>query len=217
MIGIIGIKKVIVLLILVGLNIGLASIINFYGYPEKSRTDSSLINLRAEISSVQADIDRIQIEFEQLDKQQKQFDALKASGFFSNQLRSVAKNKFKEIQTETNVISAVASVMPGKIEGNEEADKAKHKLIVSRIAIDIRAFDDLDVYRYVDKVQKSFPGMVSLEKLTMVRTKDVNGPVLRAIAAGEYPELIKASVELNWRTMVPEDQISAEDNEENKL
>lgn len=217
MIGIIGIKKVIVLLILVGLNIGLASIINFYGYPEKSRTDSSLINLRSEISSVQADIDRIQIEFEQLDKQQKQFDALKASGFFSNQLRSVAKNKFKEIQTETNVISAVASVMPGKIEGNEEADKAKHKLIVSRIAIDIRAFDDLDVYRYVDKVQKSFPGMVSLEKLTMVRTKDVNGPVLRAIAAGEYPELIKASVELNWRTMVPEDQISAEDNEENKL
>jgi len=217
MIGIIGIKKVIVLLILAGLNIALASIINFYGYPEKSRTDSSLINLRSEISSVQADIDRIQIEFEQLDKQQKQFDALKASGFFSNQLRSVAKNKFKEIQKETNVISAVASVMPGKIEGNEEADKAKHKLIVSRIAIDIRAFDDLDVYRYVDKVQKSFPGMVSLEKLTMVRTKDVNGPVLRAIAAGEYPELIKASVELNWRTMVPEDQISAEDNEENKL
>lgn len=211
MIKVIGAKRVVILGVLVVLNAATAALTYLYMVPEADASEKRLRTLRGENQTTSADIERMQIEFEQLDQQQDKFDALKADGFFKAQVRSVAKKLFKDIQDESRVVSAVASVRPGSIEENEEAKKSNYKVLVSPVDIQIQAFDDGDIFNYLHILEQKFPGHLAIDKISMQRATDISGPVLRAIATGGNPVLINANVKFSWRTMIPESQIIVEE------
>ncbi|MCB1782994.1 MAG: hypothetical protein KDI13_03290 [Alphaproteobacteria bacterium] len=211
MIRVIGVKKTILIFLLALANALFAGLIYSYMIPENMRLSKEEKKLSGQVNTVRSDIDRMQVEFEQLDKQQGLFDALKADGFFNAQGRTIAKDVFKKIQDQSKVISAVATVDPGTIEENKEAQKSKHKVLVSPVKVKIKAFDDADIYRYIEIMDKTFPGHISIDHLTITRSKDVSAAVLRAIATGVNPELLEADMELSWRTMIPEDQVITEE------
>ncbi len=208
MINVIGLKRLVILVLFVVINATLGATIHLYLLPELNDSEGHERRMRSQVRQVRADIDRLQMEFEQLDQQQGRFDDLKKKGFFSIQSRSDAKKMFSRLQDKSRVISAVVSVKPGFIVDNDEAQKAKHKVLLSHIAVEIEAFDDVDVYRYIDLLDKEFPGHVSVDSLEMERTRDVNAAVLRAISSGANPVMVKASMKLSWRTMVSEDNIA---------
>ncbi len=211
MIKVIGAKRVVILGVLVVLNVASAALTYLYMVPEQASTERKLRALRSENQTTSSDIERMQIEFEQLGQQQDKFDALKNDGFFKAQVRSVAKKLFQDIQEESRVVSAVASVRPGAIEENEEAKKSNYKVLVSPVEIVIQAFDDGDIYNYIYILEQKFPGHLAIDSMTMQRAQDISGPVLRAIATGGNPVLITANVKLSWRTMIPESQIIVEE------
>ncbi len=207
MIGIIGVKRLLILLVLVIVNILFGAVIYMYLLPEQRVSDQELRSLRGKLSTVQRDLDQMHIEFEQLEKRQDRFDALKDSGFFSNQDRGEAKKLLSIVQKKSKVISATVSVKSGVIEDNKEAQKSNHKMLVSPVEVEIKAFDDSDVYRYIDLLQKKFPGHLSIDEIIIKRNRDITSALLRAIASGASPELVTAKIIMSWRTMIPQDQI----------
>ncbi|PCK00335.1 MAG: hypothetical protein COA45_00705 [Zetaproteobacteria bacterium] len=207
MIQVIGVKRLIILVILMSANAALAAGVYLYAMPEKETASRRLRSIRSQVNRVQTDIDRMQIEFEQLDQQQDRFDALKAKGLFSTQERSEAKEFLSVIQDKSKVISAVVSVKSGIIQNDEEAQRANHKILMSPIEITIDAFDDASVYRYIELAKQSFPGHLSLDGIKINRTRDISSPVLRAIASGTNPVLIHAEILMSWRTIIPESQV----------
>ncbi len=212
MIKVIGTKRIIILLALIGLNAALAAAIYLYVIPESSRTAKKVRTLRSQNQAKQADINRMQIDFEMLGKQRDAFDELNRRGFFKSQVRSVAKKIFKDIQDEAKVVSAVVLIKPGVIEDNEEAKKSNYKVLSSPVKITISSYDDSDIYRYLYIMENKFPGHLSINNMTIKRVSDVSGPALRAIATGGNPVLVTANVDLSWRTMIPESQIIVEEN-----
>lgn len=211
MIKVIGAKRVAILAVLVVLNAAVAALTYLYMIPEEGASAKRLRTLRGENQTKSADIERMQIEFEQLGQQQDKFDKLKDDGFFKAQVRSVAKKLFKDIQDESRVVSAVAAVRAGTIEENSEAKKSNYKVLVSPVEIQIQAFDDGDVYNYLYILEQKFPGHLAIDQLKIERMKDISGPVLRAIATGANPVLVNANVKLAWRTMIPASQIIVEE------
>ncbi|MDH5722142.1 MAG: hypothetical protein OEY94_02325 [Alphaproteobacteria bacterium] len=207
MINVIGIRRIFLLGILIVLNASIGALVYLYLVPMQDDTDRSVRRLRSDVRNLKYDIDQIKIEFEQLDEQQNRFDALKETGFFDVQDRSTAKEIFNEIQNQSQVISAVVSVKSGTVEENKEAQKANHKILYSPIEIEIEAFDDSDIYRYIDLAQKNLPGHLSVDYIEISRTRDISPTVLRAIAAGASPVLIKSLIKLSWRTIIPESQV----------
>ncbi len=207
MIQVIGVKRVAILLVLISVNAALAAGLYLYAVPEKENLSRKLRSLRSQVSSVQTDIDRMKVEFAQLDKQQDRFDKLKEDGLFSSQVRSEAKVFLSGIQEKAKVISAVANVRPGVIQSDKEAQKANHKILMSPVEITIEAFDDASVYRYIELAKMTFPGHLSLDGITIKRSRDVSSPVLRAIAAGTNPVLISADILMSWRTIITETQV----------
>ncbi|MGH1377610.1 MAG: hypothetical protein ACRBB3_02200 [Alphaproteobacteria bacterium] len=207
MIQVIGVKRVAILLVLISVNAALAAGLYLYAIPEKDKLSRKLRSLRSQVNSVQTDIDRMKVEFAQLDKQQDRFDKLKEDGLFSSQVRSEAKAFLSGIQEKAKVISAVANVRPGVIQSDKEAQKANHKILMSPVEITIEAFDDASVYRYIELAKMTFPGHLSLDGITIKRSRDVSSPVLRAIAAGTNPVLISADILMSWRTIIPESQV----------
>jgi hypothetical protein len=207
MIKILGAKRILTIVALLGINALLGAIVYLYLMPEQGKKQRELTGLRGNISTVQTDISRMQIEFDQLEEQQDQFDDLKARGFFGNQGRREAEIVFQKIQSEAGVISAAAKISPGTVEENEEAQKAEHKILVSPVKIDIEAMDDVDVFRYIYLVEKFFPGHVTIQKVTLERQAEITGPVLRSIATNTSPKLVVAVIEAQWRTMIPQTEV----------
>ncbi len=209
MIRVLGAKRIFLLFILISLNVVFAAAVYGYMMPERLKSDTELRNLRSQISTVETDISRLQIEFDQLEEQQEQFKALEKDGFFRSQGRRAAEDLLLRIQEDSRVISAVVSIAPGKIEGHHEAEKAAHKLLVSQIEVKIEAMDDIEVYRYLYLLEKTFPGHVKVDDIDLKRVQNVNAAVLRSIATGESPALVEANIKLSWRTMIPESQVRA--------
>ncbi len=211
MMQVIGIKRLIILIILVSLNLTLGAAIYLYLMPENNSSDRQLRTLRAQTHAVRADIDRMQIEFEQLEKQRDSFNALKDDGFFSNQVRSDAKKLFSVIQDESGVVSAIVSVKSGVIIDYDEAKKANHSVLMSPIEVEIKALDDTAIYKYMDTALERFPGHLSFDNIVITRTRDISAPVLRAIASGATPELVKAKINMSWRTLIPTSEVISND------
>ncbi len=211
MIQVIGLKRLIILLILISANIALGVSIYLYLMPENISTNKQLKTLETQVRVVRSDIDRMQLEFEQLEEQRDSFNALKDDGFFSMQVRSEAKKLFKDIQNESGVISAVVSVKSGITMDYPEAKKANHSVLMSPIAVEIKALDDVSIYKYMEIALDKFPGHLSFENITITRLRDISAPVLRAIASGTTPELIKANIDMSWRTVIPMSQVIVDD------
>lgn len=207
MIEVIGLRRLVILVTLVLANLALAALTYLYVLPESADAEKRLKRVERSVRSARGDLSRMQVEFEILEKQQDRFDALKQAGYFSTQVRSDAKELFSDIRKEASVVSAVASVKPGVTSDSFGVSKVKYKILTSMISVKIQAFDDADVYRYVDLLQRRFPGDVTVDSVTVKRARDVNSVVLRAIASGSSPALVSASVTASWSTLIPENQV----------
>lgn len=207
MIRVLGAKRILTILTLIALNALMGAAVYFYLMPEKIRKSQELTSLRGQISTVQTDIGRMQIEFDQLEVQQAQFEKLKERGFFEAQGRREAEKVFQKIQQEAGVVSAVANIQAGSLEDSEEAQKAEHKILVSPVTIKLAAVDDVDVYKYLYLVERFFPGHVTIKKIMLERKSNINNTVLRAIATGGKPQLVTADIEAEWRTMIPQKDV----------
>ena len=204
MIQIIGLKRLIILFVFVVFNVVFGAAIYFYMIPESASLDQESIGLRGRVGTVQADIGRIQVEFDQLERQQEAFNFLKDKGFFSKQTRNEVKKLFSDIQDESKVLSAVVSVKSGSVVNYEEVEKANYAVLLSPIEVDIKAFSDVDIYTYLDMMSDLLPGHLSLDEVEIERTQDVTPALLRMISYGVDPEMITASVKLSWRTIIPQ-------------
>ena len=211
MIGVVGVKRLIILGALLGLNALFASVVYVYLIPENTKAEREARTVTRQVKGIQDDIDRMQLEFDQLEHQQQRFNALKADGFFDYKLQSRSKSKelFDALREKSGVISAEVLINSGEIEKNAEADKAKHKIIKRPVQISIKAFDDTDVYSYLYLAEKIFPGHLMIEDMSIKRDKEVNSAVLRAIASGVNPDLVDAEINLTWRTMLPDEYATA--------
>lgn len=207
MVKLLGIKRILVIVMLIALNVGLACAVYLYIVPEHANKDRQLRGLKSQISTLQGDIERMQIEFDQLEAQQHRFDGLRDKGFIGDQNRRQAELLFEKIGREAGVVSSVATIQSGVVEENEEAAKAEHKILKSPITVRIDAMDDVDVYRYLFLVQKFFPGHITLEKIEIKREGEVTGVILRSIASGTSPKLVSAEMQLTWRTMISPSQV----------
>lgn len=207
MIKILGTKRIVVIVALLAINALFAAGVYLYYAPEMLHAERRYRGHRAKISSLQSDIDRLQIEFDQLEAQRAQFEELKEKGFFGSQFRRQAEKVLEKIQQESGVISAVASIDSGTVEENEEAKKAEHKILRSPITIKIQAVDDVDVYRYIYLMENVFPSHVALTNITLTRKGDLSSTVLRGIVGGTNPPLVNADLKFVWRTMIPESEI----------
>lgn len=202
MIKVLGTRRILIIMTLLGLNGLFAAVAYGYLQPQLKKEEKVLRSAKSKESQVRADISNLQLEFDQLEEQQDEFNSLKQDGFFSNQSRRQVEQVFLDAETNSGVLKATVNVKPGVVTENEDANKADHVLLESPISISIQSIDDTDVYVYLDYLQKNFPGYLAVEDVYMRRLGNVSDTILRAIAGGSEPALVEAKVEMLWSTMV---------------
>lgn len=200
---ILGIKRVVILLVLLGINGVLAGVTYLYVMPHNEELTQQLQTLTSSVSAKRNDTAKLQGEYEVIQKQKANFEDLRTAGFFSNQNRAVARQRIADIQKFSNVLSAKYDITAANIEKNPLAADSGDVVLSSPVSIKVDALDDVDFYNFIYWVENAFPGLVSVKSLKVTRTTDVNETTLRAIGSGLPVTLINGEVSFEWRTMVP--------------
>jgi chromatin segregation and condensation protein Rec8/ScpA/Scc1 (kleisin family) len=209
MIGVIGGRRLLVILVMVLVSAAMAAGLYMYLEPKKVELTREYRTIQGKISSREQDIANLQLEREKLLEQKDTFEDLKKLGFFSAQDRIVARERIEEIRELSRVLAVRYTIKPAILETNEEIKKAKHIILSSPFHLEIDALDDIDIYRFIYLLKTSFPGHVSFDKIELRRMQDVTESVLRQIGSGNPVVLVNARIEFTWRTIVPEDQINS--------
>lgn len=206
MIEILGFRRVIVLVILLAVNALLAAASYLYLVPEKTKLERDSMATKSALMSVRSDIDNMERELALLEEQRVEFQALENTGFFETQDRYMAEQIFTQTQGESNVLGASASITAGEMQKNKIAAEASHDILKSKISVKIESLDDLSVFKYAYLLEKKFPGFLSIDKMTINRQGEISGIVLRGLANGEEPNLVSATIEASWNTMIPSEE-----------
>lgn len=206
MIKVLGIKRIMILLILIGVNAAVGSATFLYLVPEKAVQDRNLRSQQSKVSAKDGDIKQLTVEVQLLKEQQDDFKIIVDRGFFNNQSRSDARSLLERVRSQSGVITA--NVDGGELtnEASEGAEKAGYVLLSSTVNVKIGALQDRDVYRYINLLKSSLPGHLSIEKISIDRKLEISGEVLRLISSNQKPKLVVAEISLLWRTMIPAEE-----------
>ncbi|MGH1399006.1 MAG: hypothetical protein ACRBCT_07315 [Alphaproteobacteria bacterium] len=209
MIGILGFRRVVILLVLLALNAVVAAAWLGYLKPEAIKREREVRFLKTQIASMQGKMEGIRIDPQKIDQQKKYFNVMENAGFFSVQGRREAELILKEIQSMSGVNKAVIDIGKGEKHMRPEIREAQYVVLESPLKIGVFALDDLEIMSYMAMLQSSFPGHLTIGSLQFKRDKEINNTVLRAIAEGKSPDLVSGEVSLVWRTLIKDDSPEA--------
>jgi len=198
-----GKKRVVILASLALLNAALLVWIYTALQPQITNENRQLSSLRGQVNEQRQELEAARAQFEILDQQSEKFSELQQGGFFTVQDGGKSRDLLQKIEELSNV-KATAVIDSRRFVEDEDAEKAGYVLMEAPMNINIEAINDIDVYKYIYLLENYFPGHLTVEDIQLSRERSVDGPILRSIASGEKPVLVRATVRLTWRTMIDE-------------
>lgn len=210
-----GKKRTLILFLLILLNGALVGYVYSYLEPEIQKTSRALQAKKNEVEERRVELMDIRVQFDVLDQLSEKFENIEQGGFFVSRNRETS-TRVKDILNKITNISGVTiqsdktRILGGSFVEDKDAAKSERFILQSPITIEMEALSDADVYKYIYLLENYFPGHLTVESFAMNRERNVNGPILRAIANGDSPAMVTANMNLTWRTMVKKEQ----DNED---
>lgn len=201
MIDSIGAKRLIVLGTLLAITVVLA-VSSLYIFEPKARTAKmQLDSLRSQIAQLRMDTDIMKTDMTRFESRVSQFQRIQNAGFFNDQSRVLARERFDNMQKESKLLAARYEIKPAKVVDDELAGKAGYGILETPIALTLSAIDDLDIYKFIYMLNEDFPGHVTITDLFIEKKTDVTPDILKEIGLGRPPEMVEAKMSVEWRTM----------------
>ena len=161
-----------------------------------------------EKSQLQREIEKMQADFLLFEKQKGYFEAISKMGFFNDQDRVLARERFDTMQKLSKIISARYEIKAANLLTDESPPETGFVVMESPITVNLSAVDDIDVYRFIYYLNYSFPGHITINSIAMKREAEITPEVLKQLGTGNPPEVISAQLELDWRTMARKDALN---------
>ncbi len=210
MIAAIGYKKSLLIIVLAVLTGVLAFATYFIFQPKAADSQAELSTLQAQASTLQNEVDQMRQDFSQFDSKKAVFENISRMGFFNDQNRVMARERFDTLQKLSKIMSARYEIKPAKIFSQDIPLETGFVVMESPITITLTALDDIDIYRFIYYLNYGFPGHITINKLEIKRDGKVTPEVLKEIGQGNPPALITANMEMQWRTMARKESIAPE-------
>lgn len=204
MIKLIGIRRILILAALLGINIVVA--LAYFVMIEPMRTDAQgkLNGINDEISTLQGKIQSTQQDLADYKANLPKFKELQSKGFMSNQDRFDLSKNLDRVRDSAGIAKFAFDVHDIEHPQNTDAKTAKMQLLKSQIDINrVESVLDINFYDFLDKMERDFPQQVLIDSFEIKRGKPVDPETLQKIAARQPVELITAHAVFDWYTMVP--------------
>lgn len=207
MIAKIGLKRALLLFILAGGLVALFAANEMLLKPKIDESQRQLNTSMGELGRLQGEVTKMRADFETFETQKAFYDTISRMGFFNEQDRVLARERFDTMQKLSKIISARYEIKAANILTGETAPETGFVVMESPITVELSAVDDLDVYRFIYYLNYGFPGHITINNLDIERKAEITPNVLKDIGTGNPPQIVSAKMELDWRTMARKEAI----------
>lgn len=207
MIEAIGIKRIIILLVLAALT-GIFGFLHLSVFSPKSESAMRQASaLRGQIVTLRDETEALKTDMTRFRERSIQFKKISDAGFFNDQSRVLARQRLEEMQIESKLLAARYEIKRARIVNSERASKAGYGILETPITLQLSAIDDVDIYKFIYMLNYTFPGQISIVDMELVRRLEVTPEILKEIGLGRPPEIISAKLNVEWRTMVKQENL----------
>ncbi|MBU6475588.1 MAG: hypothetical protein KGL10_01000 [Alphaproteobacteria bacterium] len=205
MIKLIGLKRIVVLVFLVALNLMALGVYLFSVGPMLDGVQSQKDALSGAISGLHGRIAGVKADTAYMQENISKYTALQAEGFFLPENRFTVKDAMEKLRVAAGISNFAYSVGNVKDIPNKDAGAVHYKLIDSAIGVDhIVSPLDANIYLLVQDIDRSFPAFVRLQSMQIHRSRPVDAQSLKAIANGQPVSFVDATLAFEWIAMVPD-------------
>lgn len=206
MIKLIGIKRALILAILLAANLAIAGIFFFGILPMRAKASAELTRVQNDISSLQGKINNVKKELADFKRNLPKYENLKSVGFFSAQDRFQLERDLNKVQEKSGLQGFSYTVSEVQTLENADAKKSKSRIIKSEIKIEKPfALVDRQFYDFVYAMMQDFPSHVRLQSFSLSRKGELDNETLAKIRSQEIRSMMDANAVFEWMTIVPEE------------
>jgi hypothetical protein len=174
----------------------------------------------AENRRLQDDINRAKRDFVQVGtdadfvkENQLKFEELLQNGRLVPHTRRAAVVVLNEV-AKANGLTALeysfaAATAASPSAALSQPDNKAFRVSVEDIELRVGAPTDGPIYRFIAAIDKSFPGSVVLQSLTLSRAPTVTSGALALLSEGKDPKLVEGVLRVSWRTAQAQDEGAA--------
>jgi hypothetical protein len=200
----IGVKRALILAILLAVNLAIAAVYFLQIEPMKADAQSKLNNVNSQITSQSQKIANIKADLQTFHDTLPKFQALADKGFMLQQDRFRMTRDLDAVRAKANLASFSFTINDIKRIPDNDAEGAQMQLIDSRINIDnVVSLLDINVYDFVGRMITDFPTHVRVQSFEISRKTPLDAVSLGHIRNGDAVNLISAKATFDWLTMVP--------------
>jgi len=215
MVSVLGAKRVLVIVLLLGL-LG-AVLTAYYGYlvPGKEELGREIRTVKSNIRQKEDDLRVLSQQIETFNSQKDLFAKLERKGLFQDQKRSLARERFEAMQLSSGLVSASYQISPANVDESELAEEAGYDLVQSPISLSLEGITDLDVYHFLYMLYFALPGHMQIDSFDVRRVENISPEILRDIGGNQRKVvLVEADIDAVWSSLVEEGTISDTDSNE---
>lgn len=201
MIKLLGFRRTLILGIMLAINAVLAAVYFMWAAPETQGLNQQLNGLRAQISTLQTNIQNTKADMKFLQENITTYEQYIASGFFQEQDRFGMSRALEEIKTGARIQGFSFSVGDISEIQNPDAQAAEKRLLHSRVSIDnISAVTDINFFDLLTQIENNFPTHARVQSFELSRSGELTQDMLNQVAAGPF-SLISGQVVFDWLSL----------------
>lgn len=215
MIDKIGYKRAFTIFILAGLLVLMVAGNELFIKSQVTKSQTELNARKTESTTLSGEIQKMRDDYITFEKQKDYYAIISRMGFFNDQDRVLARERFDTMQRLSKIISAKYEIKAANILSAETNPETGFVVMESPITVDLAAVDDLDIYRFVYYLNYGFPGHITINKMNITRNATVTPELLKEIGTGTPPQVVTAKLEMDWRTMARKESIQPQTTDPN--
>jgi hypothetical protein len=203
----IGVKRTLLLAILLAVNLAIAAVFFLQIYPMRDEAQAKLNAVNDEIDTQSQKIATIKADLETFKKTLPDYQELEKKGFTLNQDRFRMSRDLDDVRKKAELAGFSFTINDVKKVDNPDAQAAHMQLIDSRIKIEnVVSLLDLNIYNFVDLMTTDFPTHLRVQSVEITRKDPLNAAALGKISLKQPVNLISAEAQFDWLTMVPKEE-----------
>jgi hypothetical protein len=168
--------------------------------------EKALINserLVRETGSLRRQIQKMVRERQLLPQRQKEYEKLLERRFVGPQDRLRAIRVLEDLRKRHKLTKLKYQFAPERDLTDKIAKRNGFKIKATKVSILLRSHLDLDLVDFARDLDKTFPGQVKVESLTIRREIKPTRKILIGIRNGKQIDLVSGAIVFEWRTVEP--------------
>lgn len=203
----IGVKRTLILAILLAINLAIAAVFFLQISPMRDDANAKLNAINGEIAEQSQKISNIKSDLDTFNKTLPDYQKLQTKGFTLNQDRFRMSRDLDDVRKKASLAGFSFTINDVKKVENPDALAAQMQLIDSRIKIEnVVSLLDLNIYDFVDLMATDFPAHLRVQSFEITRKSPLDAAALAHIAKKEPVNLISATAQFDWLTIVPKQE-----------